>query len=251
MGEVKRSVLGRLLEEISWEGINVKRYRDGGSGYENVLTTEVFQALDFLPREMFLGEIVKGLEGTISDKLKTMIVKDIEIADFTLLPGNIYLRPSAVTHVDGIGVQPDGIIESDNVYCLLEAKRIKNGQFHSEQLAREFTIVTREAMGRQPLLILVLGENPPIKVKNHGRISVKESILMYLQSVLDKTEGHPYKFEQLADMIDSSVAWITWDQINQIVTRKFNSFTSDSQSTYGSISRLVVSITDSIARHRK
>lgn len=251
MGVAKRSVLGRLLEEISWEGSNVKRYRDGGSGYENVLTTEVFQALDFLPREIFFGEIVKGLEGAISNELRTTILKDIEIADFTLLPGNIYLRPSANTHYDGIGVQPDGIIESDHVYCLLEAKRIKNGQFGPEQLAREFTIATREARGRQPLLILVLGENPPIKVRNQGRISVKESILMYLESVLDKTEDHPHNFERLAAMIDLSVAWITWDQISEIVSRQLESFESDSPSTYSCISRLVTSITDSIERHNK
>jgi hypothetical protein len=40
------SVLGRLLEEISWEGASVRRYRDGGRGHENVLTAEVLTALD-------------------------------------------------------------------------------------------------------------------------------------------------------------------------------------------------------------
>jgi len=249
--DIKRSVLGRLLEEISWEGKNVKRYREGGNGYENVLTTEVFQALDFLPRLSFLGEIINGLEGSISNQLKTVFVKDIENADFTLLPGNIYLRPSEDTHADGIGVQPDGIIESSNVYCLLEAKRIKNGQFIPHQLAREFTIVTREAIGRQPLLMLVLGEEPPIRVTGHGRMSVKESILAYLAPVLEQTENHPYNFEQMADMIDSSVAWITWDRINEIVKRQFDSFKSDSPSTYSCINRLVTSMTDSIERHNR
>ena len=43
-----------LLDELSWEG-NAWKYREGGLGLENVLTAEVFQALDFLPREAFLG----------------------------------------------------------------------------------------------------------------------------------------------------------------------------------------------------
>jgi len=246
MGEVNLSVLGRLLVELSWEGPKIKKYRNGGSGYENVLTTEVFQSLDFLPREMFLGEIIKNLEGSISNELKTMILKDIEIINFTLLPGDIFLSPN------GINVQPDGIIESDHVYCLLEAKRIKNGQFSPQQLAREYTLVTKEARGRQPLLMLVLGENPPVKVRDHGRISVKDSILIHLESVLGKTKDHPYNFEQLAKMIDSSVAWITWDQINEIVTRKLENFefNSESPNTYNCISRLVTSITDSIKRHK-
>jgi len=50
---VKHSFVGRLLEEISYEGKKVRVYRDGGLGRENVLTTEVFQALDFMPRTLF------------------------------------------------------------------------------------------------------------------------------------------------------------------------------------------------------
>ncbi|MBE9020222.1 hypothetical protein IQ272_29640 [Chroococcidiopsidales cyanobacterium LEGE 13417] len=42
------SVLGRLLEELSWVGSTIGSYRTGGRGLENVLTAEVFQALDFL-----------------------------------------------------------------------------------------------------------------------------------------------------------------------------------------------------------
>lgn len=45
------SVLGRLLEEISWEGSRVREYRDGGRGRENVLTAEVLgHFLTFLVR---------------------------------------------------------------------------------------------------------------------------------------------------------------------------------------------------------
>ncbi|MBD2648195.1 hypothetical protein H6G92_18560, partial [Nostoc foliaceum FACHB-393] len=44
-------VIGRLLQELSWVGSTIKEYRDGGRGFENVLTAEVFLALDFLPRQ--------------------------------------------------------------------------------------------------------------------------------------------------------------------------------------------------------
>jgi hypothetical protein len=52
-------VLGRLLEELSWVGNTIKDYREGGRGFENVLTAEVLQSLDFLPRQSFLGSIVE------------------------------------------------------------------------------------------------------------------------------------------------------------------------------------------------
>lgn len=51
------TVLGRLLEELSWDGNTIKAYRYGGRGFENVLTAEVFQALYFLPRQAFLGAL--------------------------------------------------------------------------------------------------------------------------------------------------------------------------------------------------
>lgn len=51
--KINTSIIGRLLKEISWEGKRVKMYRNGSLGYENVLTVEFFQALDFLPRNQF------------------------------------------------------------------------------------------------------------------------------------------------------------------------------------------------------
>ena len=62
--KVSPSITGRLLEEISWEG-NARRYRRGGQGRENVLTAEVFQILDFLPRDRFLGEVIRS--ATVSE----------------------------------------------------------------------------------------------------------------------------------------------------------------------------------------
>jgi hypothetical protein len=34
----KPSVISRLLDEVSWEGSNVKRYRDGGRGHASKAT---------------------------------------------------------------------------------------------------------------------------------------------------------------------------------------------------------------------
>ena len=39
------TIIGRLLEEISWEGKRVRLYRHGGRGMENVLTAEVMLPL--------------------------------------------------------------------------------------------------------------------------------------------------------------------------------------------------------------
>jgi len=57
------TTINRLLAEVSWEGSKIANYKvgkahEGGRGFENVLTAEVFNALDFLPREHFLGSIL-------------------------------------------------------------------------------------------------------------------------------------------------------------------------------------------------
>lgn len=57
------SVIGRLLEEIPWEGARVKQYRQGGRGMENVLTAEVLLPVTYLPRGPFLAPVLRGAHG--------------------------------------------------------------------------------------------------------------------------------------------------------------------------------------------
>ena len=130
------SVVGRLLEELSWVGVTIRNYRNGGRGYENVLTAEALQALDFLPRASFLGAVLGAAHG--ADLARAKLISEIEEATFTLLPGNRALIPSGDRHQTQMPVQPDGIMESLNTYTILEAKRIRSSSFQPEQLAREY-----------------------------------------------------------------------------------------------------------------
>ena len=87
------SVLGRLLEEISWEGSSVSRYRDGGRGRENVLTAEVLAALDFLPRRAFLGAVLGNALG--ADEARRLLSDQIEDATLSFQEDPAQLLPSA------------------------------------------------------------------------------------------------------------------------------------------------------------
>src|SRR5687768_9343909 len=104
------SIIGRLLEEISWEG-NATHYREGGRGFENVLTAEVFQALDFLPRTSFLGRIIQTMEGGSPETLN-LLAEQVEEACFSLLPGDIVLSEHVSPGESPLCVQPDGILKS-------------------------------------------------------------------------------------------------------------------------------------------
>lgn len=166
-----------------------------------------------------------------------------------MLPGNFYLKPSQNTHQAAIGVQPDAIIETKDVYALVEAKRIKRSSFQKEQLAREYLITLRESKGRAPLLILLLGKKPPIQVKEEGRKSIRENLKDNLETVLDKTEGITYTYHELLDMIDLTVYYLTWEEIYKIILLQRDNYDNDCASTKMSTMRIADTILNSIEIH--
>lgn len=132
------SAVRRLLDELSWEG-NPRKYRDGGLGLENVLTAEVFQALDFLPRQAFLARVLAGASGAPLKNPQS----DIEQAMVDILPGDL-------AHPDlGIRAQPDVVIDSPEVFIFVEAKRLRPSSFQPDQLAKELILTAEHARGRR------------------------------------------------------------------------------------------------------
>ena len=233
------STLGRLLQELSWVGSNIRAYRDGGLGFENVLTAEVLTVLDYLPRTAFLGAVIAGATGAAEARLR--VVEEIERAELTLLPDDLLLsRPEGGTVV----VQPDGVLVSPSCYVLIEAKRIRRSSFQAEQLAREYGAVLQEARGRTPLLLLVLGAPPPVSVTGEGRLSVEEAVSRQLGKF-----AQPAELPRLLDELGSVVAWTTWDQLRQVVESQAAAFHCDDESVTGSVARLSGAVTDAVRRH--
>jgi len=241
------SVLTRLLEELSWVGQKIKDYREGGLGFENVLTAEALQALDFLPRDHFLGHVFRASHG--SCHALALLAEQVENCEIELLPGNYYLRPDKNTHATKMGVQPDGIIESPSVCCLLEAKRIKRSHFGVKQLAREYFLVTRDCKEKLPLLFLVLSEPPPVVVTGHGRLAIDEAIRLSLASVYKESEWHPHTLDELDSAISDCVAWTTWQEIANVVSKQAKAFASESDSNMRCVQRLATAFTSAVARH--
>lgn len=225
------SPIGRLLEEISWEGRTVRAYRDGGRGRENVLTTEALMLLDFLPRHEFLGSIVRSARG--ADAVRLRLVEEIETAEVTLLPEQTFLASGPV-------VQPDAAIETPEVYALVEAKRIRTSSFQAPQLSREWE-AARQAVGdRQPLLFLILGSPPPLAVKGNGRMDIPDAITLHLSPEADVPSR---------EVIEQHVAWTTWDDIQRIVAEAGERVTGD-DSTSSTVRRLSAALVRSIDWHR-
>lgn len=245
--KISPSSIGRLLEEISWEG-NARKYRQGGRGFENVLTAEAFQALDFLPRSSFLGRIIASLEGGDPETLR-LLSEQIEHTTFSLLPGGIFLSEGSSAGEPPLEIQPDGILESPSVYCLLEVKRIKPAYFQAEQLSREYLTALQEAEDRRPLLLLVLPKPPPVLVKGHGRMSLREAVAQSIQAVLDRAEAEFPPAEELVQRVDAVFAYTTWARVQQDVEAAVEDFAAAAPSLRASISRVAKAVTSAIQWH--
>ena len=229
------SAIRRLLDEISWEG-NASKYRDGGLGMENVLTAEVLQALDFLPRDAFLGQALREAHG--ADRARIEAASDAEDLVFDVLPGDLELTEFSIR------AQPDALLRSEHSFVFVEAKRLRTSAFLEEQIARELLLTAHHAAGRQPLLLLVLGAPPPIPVRGHGRLGIADAVRL----------GHRLISERLGKEVpicdpQATVAYVTWADIAAMAIRVAEAYEIDDDSALRAIRRIATSVGDAVTAH--
>jgi hypothetical protein len=223
------SIIGRLLDEISWEG-NARKYRGGGRGKENVLTAEVFYPLSFLPRAAFLGEVVGQAHG--ADIARGRVAAEIEDALISLLHGDIPLADSTIR------VQPDVLLTSPSTFTFVEAKRIRSSRFQADQLAREFVATLQRAGDRVPLFLVVLGSPPPVAVdKMPGRVQLGEAVTQRLGRVMPDLEPSS-SIHELISRIPETLAWTTWAEIRTVLGANRDRFSGAPHGLAATVTRL-------------
>jgi hypothetical protein len=238
----KPSVISRLLQEVSWEGRNVNRYRDGGRGMENALTAEVFLGLSNLPRDLFLGEILRCAHGAKQTRLAA--ADEVEHADLDVLPGSLLL-PAL-----DIDVQPDVWMTGSSVQLLVEAKGFKKGAaFNVEQLPRELLCLQEHSGGRDPLLLLILTTPPPIRLAGSGRHEVEAGVAVGLEPLCARAGMTTEDYEALLASIPFCVAWITWSEIYTIVMRQKSALSGLPSSIATSLHRTADGVAEAITWH--
>lgn len=237
------SMVGKLLEEVSWE--HATSYRQGGRGRENVLSAEVLMALDFLPRDRFLGAAIRAAKG--ADHARNVLVNEIEEAELRFLPGDMTLAPNRSGN-DQLVVQPDALITSPGSFVLVEAKRVRSSSFQPEQLAKEYVATTAHAATRTPL-ILLLGAVPPVLVRGRGRMSLEDAISAELESVLLRANNEQLALEGLVERIHDVFCWITWTELSAVIGNQAADFSTSDPSVNASVRRLAKSLRSSIAWH--
>lgn len=235
------SVIGRLLEELSWEGESVRAYRDGGRGRENVLTAEALWPLSCLPRNAFLAEVLRHAHGAA---VRLHVADEAEEAEVTLLPDQIELGPERIV------VQPDATLVTPGTYVLVEAKRIRRSSFQVNQLPREMVALMSRTGDRLPLLLLVLGAPPPVAVAGRGRLPLQEALTAGLADVLANTPEVDTTVDDLIHQLPEIVAWITWAEIAEVTRRQGELFRAAPHGLAGTVRRLTAAVTEAIEWHK-
>lgn len=205
------------------------------------MTAEVFGALDFLPRDDFLGEVLRQASGG-SEAAKSAVADAVEEATVTVLSGDLqprYLDESPTPW----RVQPDVTIESDDICCLVEAKRIRAASFQRDQLLRTLMALRTCAHDRTPLLLLVTGQPPPLPVSGLGRLQPLEAVD---EGLADLPVAERPSLQQLAA---EGLVWTTWSDITTITRNAADGWAPAEPSGHGSVQRLAGVITASVARH--
>lgn len=229
-----------MLEELSWEG-NARKYRQGGRGLENVLVTEVFHALDLLPRTAFLAKILRTAHGDPATVEAAAV--EAEEAFIDVLPGGPDLAEG------GPSIQPDVLLQMPTATVLIEAKRIRPGSsFQPEQLAREYLTLQRDYGSDTRLLLLLLPSPPPIRVQGWGRMPIREAVLQQLEVVHARADVPP-PFTSLAANLDRVLAWTTWADVDRALLEGQAELANLSPSVASAIARGVSAARRAIAWH--
>ena len=170
------------------------------------VVTEVFAALDLLPRAAFLGSVLRSAYG--GDEARAAAAAGAEEARVDVLPGGPDLYPG------GPNIQPDAMLDMPGATVLVEARRIRAGAFQPEQLTSGYLCLLRDFSRPTRLLLLILPMPPPILVRGHGRLSINDAILSRLPTVHAKAKavGAP-PIDDLTTSIESACARITWGEM--------------------------------------
>lgn len=243
------SAINRLLIEMSWCQWSADDYRTGGHHREDVLTTHVLQAIDFLPRS-FLAAVLRQSARGVGQCLLDAADR-IDEASVTVLPNDPYLGSVPKSSLHFPRVQPDAIVESPHVYGWVEAKRVNGGSFQETQLAREYYSATKSADGRQPFLLLLVGEPPPVRVANVGRVSVVDGIGHGLTELHAGLSPHPESLDRLVASIDLRVGWLTWSELGNVLNHHLNVYASAPRDVFGTLTRIVESASTAIEVHSR
>jgi len=176
---------------------------------EDLLTSDVFGVLKYLPRRPYLESVLAtlALRNPASKEFQDalpVIRENVQRMVFQFWPN----YPTPVGLADG-RTEPDVEIADDRVFLLFEAKL--GSAFGDRQLERELAVAAYEASGREFFVVLVTpGIKPPRFRHGTDRLQAAD----YLEAVA-ATDVYSVEARKLLLEGRNRVLWISWEAIQQ------------------------------------
>ncbi len=150
--------------------------------------------------------------------------------------------PHTGLQLESFTVQPDAIITSPSVFCMAEAKRIRQGSFQQNQLARELLVTLERAAPKLPLLLLVLPQLPPVLVRKRGRLSIQGAVEDTLKEEMAAVPDYERSSAETLAAVETTIAYTTWDAISAVVRSEAKSYATSTEPIQGTVNRLAESV---------
>lgn len=135
-------------------------------------------------------------------------------------------------------------ISQASAFVLVEAKRLRRSSFQADQLAKELILAAEHARDRHPVLLLVLGAPPPIRVQGHGTLSIEDAVRVG-QERISARHGRQVAAPNPLD----TVAWTTWAEIGAQVEAALQTYDNPDESTYNAVARVARTVADALQVH--
>ena len=180
---------------------------------EDILTSDVFGLMYYFPYDILLKPFLKNIKAV--DSSREFFVPEDKPSNISFWPS--YDWPINLPNLKRVSIEPDVVIEWDNLLVIIEAKFLSPTD--PEELLREFLVGHHEVAGKKEFILLLVDRNlsePHIYDRCAAdKISIVECLENRIRDLnLNGTIPH--------GLISTSVFWINWQSFYEIVERKLD-----------------------------
>ena len=182
---------------------------------EDILTSDVFGFMTYFPYDLILKPFLNQIK--IKNSNACFVVPEIEPTEVSFWKN--YSWPETLPYLERASIEPDVVIEWDDLMLMVEAKFISPTDL--EELLREFLICKTESSAGKKAFLLLIDKNLSPPSLNHTEFCHKISVSEYIENRIKKLD---ISSSYLLDQVFSSVLWINWQNFYMLIEKLLNEF---------------------------
>jgi len=200
---------------------------------EDILTSDIFGIMNYVPYEDLLKPFLEKVKST--NKFFELSIPSDAPKYFHFWKS--YLWPDDLPYLKRQSIEPDVVIEWDDLLIFIEAKFVSPTD--PEELLREYLVACYKAQEKKDFYLLLIDKNLSVPVVNEPASGNKVSIKEYLI----------HRFKQLAlsdkygsSRINSAFIWSNWQTVYKLIDWRLDYFNRMDESINYPIHRIMTDL---------